>query len=62
MKHITGLLSLLILSTLANPVSAYTEALSLVMEQWEIRGKVADSKVKDLLIELEAMRMPHRGH
>lgn len=42
-------------------LSAKDSGLSSVEEQWELRGKIAASKLNDLIIELESLRMPHRG-
>ena len=44
------------------PISANDSGLSSVSEQWELRSKIAASKLNDLIIELESLKMPHRDN
>jgi hypothetical protein len=58
LKRLLTFLLIFLCSNLS--MSAKDSGLSSVSEQWELRGKIAASKLNDLIIELESLKMPHK--
>ena len=57
-KQVLTLVTALLLLT--SFLSGQAPELKAVEQQWELRGKIAASKLNDLIIELESLKMPHK--